>query len=45
VSKYELPETQFERTVRGKLGCKTHLQSENNYFKHIFGIVIKFPIQ
>jgi len=25
VSQFELPETQFERTVRDKIACKTHL--------------------
>jgi len=44
VSKFELPKTQFERTVRDKIACKTHLESENGSFKYIFGILIKFPI-
>jgi len=26
VSKFELSETQFERTVRDKITCKTHLE-------------------
>jgi len=26
VSKFELPETQFEMTVRDKMVCKTHLE-------------------
>jgi len=26
VSKFELPETQFEGTVRHKIACKTHLE-------------------
>jgi len=26
VSKFELPETQFERTVGDKIACKTHLE-------------------
>jgi len=26
VSKLELPETQFERTVRDKIDCKSHLE-------------------
>jgi len=26
VSKFELPETQFERTVSDKIHCKTHLE-------------------
>jgi len=45
VSKLELSETQFEKTVRDKIACKTHLESKNDSFKHIFGILIKFPIQ
>jgi len=45
VSKFKLTETQFERTVRGKIACKTHLEEENDSFKHIFGILNKFPIQ
>jgi len=45
VSKYELTKTQFERTLRNKIVCKTHLEGENDSFKHIFEIVIKFPIQ
>jgi len=45
VSNFELPERQFERTVMDKIDCKTHLESENYCFKHIFGILIKFPIQ
>jgi len=45
VSKLKLPETQFERTVRDKIACKTCLESENDGFKYIFGILIKFPIQ
>jgi len=32
-------------TVRDKNACKTDLERENDCFKHIFGIVIKFPIQ
>jgi len=43
--KFELPKTQFERTVRDKIVCKTHLEWESDWFKHIFGILIKFPIQ
>jgi len=45
VSKFELPEAQFERTIRDKVACKTHLKWENYCFKHNFGILIKFPIQ
>jgi len=45
VSKFELPETQFEMTVKDQIACKTHLERENDYFKHIFEIFIKFPIQ
>jgi len=45
VPKFELPKTQFERTVRDKMACKTNLEWENDCFKHIFGIFIKFPIQ
>jgi len=37
--------SKFERTVREKIVCKTHLEWENYYFKHIFRILIKFPIQ
>jgi len=44
VSKFELPETHFERIVREKIVCKTYLELENDCFKHIFGISIKFPI-
>jgi len=44
VSKFELPEIQFERTVTDKIARKTHLDWENHRFKHIFGILIKFPI-
>jgi len=45
VSKFELSNTQFERTVKDQIACKTHLKCENDSFKHIFGILIKFPIQ
>jgi len=44
-SKFELPVIQFERTVREKIACKTHLQWETDCFKNTFGILIKFPIQ
>jgi len=44
VSKFELPKTQFVRTVRDKIACKTHLDLDNDCFKHIFRILIKFPI-
>jgi len=44
VSNFELAETQFERTVRDKIDCKIHLEWENDGFKHIFEILIKFPI-
>jgi len=45
VSKFELTETQFERTVKDKIACKTHLERENGCFKHIFEIPNKFPIK
>jgi len=45
VWKFELSETQFVRTVRDKIACKTHLEQESDYFQHIFGILIKFSIQ
>jgi len=45
VSKFELSETQFQKTVRNKIVCKTDLEWENDSFKHIFGILIKFPIR
>jgi len=45
VSKFELPEIQFERTVRDKIAYKTHLEWENDSFQHIFGILIKFSIK
>jgi len=45
VLKFEPPKTLFERTVRDKIVYKTYLESENECFKHIFGILIKFPIQ
>jgi len=44
VFKFELPERQFEKTVKDKIDSKTHLEWENYYFKYIFGILIKFPI-
>jgi len=44
VSKFELPETQFARTVRDKIDPKTYFEYPNHAFKHIFGILIKFPI-
>jgi len=44
VSNYKLQETQFKRTVRDKIACKTHLELENVSFKHIFGNLNKFPI-
>jgi len=40
VSKVELSETQFARTVWNKIACKTHLEWENYCLKHIFGILI-----
>jgi len=43
-SKFELSETQFIGTVRNKIAYKVHLEQENDCFKHIFGILIKFPI-
>jgi len=45
MSKFELSKIQFVETVRDKIACKTHLDLENDCFKHIFGILIKFPIQ
>jgi len=45
MSKFELPESEFKKTVRDKIACKTHLERENDYFKHIFGILTKFVIQ
>jgi len=45
VSKFEMSETQFERTPRDKIACKTHLELKNDGFKPIFGILVKFPIQ
>jgi len=45
VSEFELPETQWERTFRDKIACQIHLEQENYSFKHIFGILIEFPIQ
>jgi len=45
VSKFKLLKTQFEKTVRDKIVCKTHMEGENDSFKHIFGILIKFPTQ
>jgi len=44
MSKFELPETQFERVVKNKITCKTHLEWENYCFKHIFEILINFFI-
>jgi len=35
----------LKQTAREKIACKTHLKSENYCFKHIFGILFKFPIQ
>jgi len=45
MSKFELLEIQFEKTVRDKIVRKTQLVWENDYFKNIFGILIKFSIQ
>jgi len=45
VSKFELTEPQFVETVRYKIASKTHLEWESCWFKHIFGILIKFPIR
>jgi len=42
---YKLSETQFEKTVKDKIACQTHLEKKNYSFKHIFGIIIEFPIQ
>jgi len=45
VSKFEVSETQFDMTViRDKIASKTHLEIKNYCFKHIFEILIKFPI-
>jgi len=44
VTKFKLPETEFKKTVRDKIAWKTHLDWENDCFKHIFGILNKFPI-
>jgi len=35
VSKSELPERQFESTVRDKIACRSHLEWENDCFKYI----------
>jgi len=43
VSKFELSERKFEKTVRDIITCKTHLEWENDSFKYVFGIPIKFP--
>jgi len=43
MSKFELTESLFEKTVRDRIASKTHLECENYCFKHIFGILIKFP--
>jgi len=45
VSKFDLSKTQLVGTVRDKSACKTHLEWLNDSFKHIFGILTKFPIQ
>jgi len=45
VSNLELLEKQFEKTVKDKIACITHLKLKNDCFKHIFGILIKFSIQ
>jgi len=45
ISMFELPETQFETTVRDKIACQTHLEGENYSLRYIFGIFNKFPIQ
>jgi len=45
VSKFKLTETQFEMTVRDKIACKTHFEWENDCFKLIFEIPIKFPFK
>jgi len=44
VPNIERPETEFERTVRDKIACKTHLEWENYCFKHSFGIFFKISI-
>jgi len=45
MSKFQITETQFERTLRYKIAGKIHLELENDRFKHIFEILIKFPIK
>jgi len=45
VSKVKLPKTQFDRTVRNKIACKTYLDLEFDCFISIFRILVKFPIQ
>jgi len=45
VSKFEQPETQFERTVRIKMECKIYLEKEKDFLKNTFEILIKFTIQ
>jgi len=44
VSKFELPKSQFERIGSDIIVQKTQFDLENDCFKHIFGIFIKFPI-
>jgi len=45
MSKLELPEIEFEKTNKDKIILKTHLEYENDCFNHIFGNLIRFPIQ
>jgi len=40
VSKFQLPEAQFERTDKDKIDCKTYFKLDNYIFKHIFEILI-----
>jgi len=42
VSKFELSETQFEKTARNEIACKTHLEWENDCYKHILGSLLNF---
>jgi len=44
MSKFELPEAQFERTFRAKIACQPHLEEENVCFNHIFVIFFKFLV-
>jgi len=39
------PTFEHSLTVRDKIACQTHLERENDCFKHIFEILNKFTIQ